>query len=157
MKFSYTILSLLLILPSIILIPVSQSSSGDLQKYWTDMEAEISKYVVAIKKAGNDHLKIAEASKDHEKAVRAIRKKHKAGLTEYYKSVYRQNDAKREAWQAALAKLKKEYQPKLGAYWAESKKMAKTYQENWNNLRSKYGAPLKEYEAKLSELDQRYW
>lgn len=130
------------------------SKETDMQKYWSDMEAEIAKYITAIKKAGNDTVKITAASKAHEKAVMAIRKKHRAGLDQYYKTVYQDNDAQRKEFTEGLAKLKKEYEPKLGTYWKEFRENMTNYNSEQKALRSKYSAPLKEYDKAMSEMEK---
>jgi hypothetical protein len=157
MKYMKFIMSLLFIVSVGTLVSVAPSSEVDLQGYLADTNAENSKFTDAIKKAGSDKVKITKASKAHAKAIQAIRQKHKAGLREYYKSAYQQDDVKRKAWQTAEAALKKQYQAKLGTYWDKLKQIEKAFSDSMSALRAEYSVPLKAYEQENRKLVEKYW
>jgi len=157
MKRIHIIFSLVLVASgTICALPVS-SADSDLQGYLGDTNAENSKYLTAIKKAGNDQEKITAASKDHVKALEAIRQKHKAGVQEYYKSAYQQDKAKQAAWRAAEADLKKQYASKLGKYWDKMKQIEDAFSDSMKALRAEYARPLKAYETANRNIITKYW
>ena len=144
------------VVPSPVLPHVVPAAEADLQGYLADTNAENAKYLAEIKKAGSNQAQITNASKAHVKALRAIRKKHKAGIQEYYKSIYQRDDAKREAWQTAEAALKKQYEPKLGKYW-DKVKQEKAFSDSLKALRKEYSVPLKAYQEDNRKLVEKYW
>ena len=147
---------LLLIVPSVMATSVPGDSEKDLQAYLTEMEAEVSKYLNEVQKAGNNHSEIAAASKAHVEAMREISRKHRVGLQNYYKA-FEPSEAERKPWQLALAELKKEYESKLGKYWEEQIRIYDVFNHQLKELRARYSKPLKEYQGALSELNKKYF
>jgi len=157
MKHIKIVLSLVLAVSGIVCALPAGSADSDLQGYLGDTNAENSKFLTAIKKAGNDQAKITAASKHHVKALEAIRQKHKAGVQEYYKSAYQQDKAKQAAWRAAEADLKKQYASKLGKYWDQMKQIENAFNDSLKALRAEYAVPLKIYEAANRKIVTKYW
>jgi len=157
MNYVKIVLSLFFVASGTVFGLINSSSESDLQGYLVDKNKENAKYLTAIKKAGDNQAAITLASKNHVKALQAIRQKHKQGVKEYYNSAYQRDDAKRKAWQAARTALKKQYAPKLKGYWAKLKQEENAFADSMKALRAEYGAPLAEYEAASRALIKKYW